>query len=77
MEKKQTGVIASRLMKKMVSNESTKPRLKTGTARAPMANDETTMFAESHCLDISTSTQTRPLERPIRGEQCVHTMVPI
>ena len=43
-------------MNKMVSNPSTKPRLKTGTASAPMANEDTTMFAESHCLVVSTST---------------------
>ena len=36
-------------MKMMVSAVSTKPRSKMGIARAPIAKDETTMFAESHC----------------------------
>ena len=41
--------MASKLMKKMVRSESTKPSWKTGMARAPMAKEETTMLAESHC----------------------------
>ena len=53
MEKKATGVMARQLKKKMVRRESTKPKSKTGIASAPMAKDETTMLAESHCQAIS------------------------
>lgn len=35
-------------MKKMVRRESIKPSSKTGMAKAPMANEETTILAESH-----------------------------
>jgi hypothetical protein len=48
VEKKQTGNIPRKLMKKMVRTESTKPSANTGTARTPMAKDETTMLAASH-----------------------------
>ncbi len=40
--------MAKQLIKKMVRRESTKPRLKTGIANAPMAKDETTMLADIH-----------------------------
>jgi hypothetical protein len=48
VEKKQTGMTPRILMKKMVRRASTKPSWKTGTARAPIAKDETTMLAASH-----------------------------
>ena len=37
------------LMKMMARAESTKPSPKMGMDKAPMAKDETTMLAESHC----------------------------
>lgn len=40
-------------MKRMVSIESTKPNANTGTARTPMANEDTTMLAASHWLIVS------------------------
>jgi hypothetical protein len=49
VEKKQTGVMAKMLIKKMIKIVSMNPRKKTGYARAPMAKDETTKLAESHC----------------------------
>lgn len=49
VEKKHTGVMAIRLTKKMIRTVSTKPREKTGYARAPMAKEDTTRLAESHC----------------------------
>ena len=38
-------------MKNIVRRESTKPRWNTGMANAPMANEETTILAESHYHD--------------------------
>jgi hypothetical protein len=49
VEKKATGMIPRRLMKKMVRSESTNPKPNTGTASTPMAKDETTMLAAHHC----------------------------
>ncbi len=53
VEKKATGVMARQLMKKIARRESTNPRSKTGTAKAPIAKDETTMLAENHYQTVS------------------------
>ena len=53
VEKNATGVMARQLMKRMARRESTKPRSKTGTAKAPIAKEETTMFADIHCESLS------------------------
>ena len=50
VEKKATGIAPSMLMKKMVRKASTKPREKTGTARTPMASEDTHMFAAHHIV---------------------------
>jgi len=52
-------------MKKMVKSASTNPRSKMGIARTPMAKDETTILAASHCAH--THTHTRQDSRELRG----------
>jgi hypothetical protein len=47
-EKKDTGMIPMMLKKMIHKAPSAKPVWKTWGPRMPMANEETTMFAESH-----------------------------
>lgn len=65
--------MASMLMKKMTKTVSMNPRKKTGYARAPIANDETTMFADSHCRQVSAFCQTSsPKSFWIKTYQCAN-----
>lgn len=48
-EKKQTDMMPRRLKKSTTRIASAKPRKKTGLARVPMAKEDMTMLAASHC----------------------------
>lgn len=52
VEKKQTGVMPMRLKMRATIMASAVPRKKTDLERRPMAKEETTMFAESHCCNL-------------------------
>jgi len=57
VEKKHTGMTPSRLMKKMVRSASTKPSLKTGTARAPSAKVAIPILTASHWTRLTSAGQ--------------------
>ena len=67
------------LMKKITNTVSINPRKKTGYARAPIANEETTMLAESHCafllMHIPVWQRRRAYHCPNLGHAGIRTLI--